>query len=563
MKESAKLVETEGLDLATFGQRLRHARRARGMTLADLGARVDRTPSVLSLIENGRREPKLSLVEQLAAALSVPVSELLKKQPPSRRAQLEIALEQAQRDPSYAALGLPPLRVGARVPTDVLEHLVAVAAELRAQRSKPTATPEEARAANAALRASMRERDNYFPSIERAAADALARAGYAGGALSQGMLLSVVGRHGFSVQFVPDLPRSVRSLTDLRSNRIYVKQESVGGHSPRAVILQALGHFLLGHDTPRDFADFLRLRVEANYFAAAMLIPESAAVSFLRAAMDRRDLAVEDLVDVFSVSYEMAAHRVTNLITHHLGLPCHFVKNDSTGVIYKAYENDGVVFPADISGAIEGQRMCRKWSGRQVFSAADRFSPHYQYSDTPSGSYFCVAQIDPRADDRGSAITLGVPFEHSRWFRGRETTTRMRSQCPDGECCQRAPLALAERWEGLAWPSARAHSHILSALPAGSFPGVDDVDVYEFLDRHATGLTIAPAAPEVPTAPPASSCSPGRPPGSSCSPPDSSCSPCSPPDSSCSPGSLARPSLIAKVYFVAKGISINSYQMSP
>ena len=125
MKEPQKLVETEGLDLAMFGQRLKHARRAKGLTLADLGAKVGRTPSVLSLIENGKREPRLSLVEQLAAALGVPVTELLKKQPPSRRAQLEIALEQAQHDPSYTALGLPELRVGTRVPTDVLEHLVA------------------------------------------------------------------------------------------------------------------------------------------------------------------------------------------------------------------------------------------------------------------------------------------------------------------------------------------------------------------------------------------------------------------------------------------------------
>ncbi|MGD0703620.1 MAG: helix-turn-helix domain-containing protein [Trebonia sp.] len=485
MKEPQKLVETEGLDLAMFGQRLRHARRARGLTLADLGARVGRTPSVLSLIENGRREPRLSLVEQLASALDLPVTELLKKQPPSRRAQLEVALDHAQHDPSYRALGLPELRVGTRVPSEILEHLVALATELRAQRAKPTATPEEARAANAALRGAMRERDNYFPDIEAAAAAALQRAGYVGGALSQGMLLSVVANHGFAVRFVADLPRSVRSLTDLRTSRIYVKQEPVGDHSPRAVILQALGHFLLGHDTPRDFADFLRQRVEANYFAAAMLIPEAAAVPFLRAAKDRRDLAVEDLIDVFSVSYEMAAHRVTNLITHHLGMNCHFVKNDTTGVIYKAYQNDGVLFPADVTGAIEGQRMCRQWSGRRVFAAADRYSPYYQYSDTPSGTYFCVAQIDPRAGETGFAITLGVPFGDSRWFRGRESTIRTKSLCPDGECCQRAPAALAERWEGQAWPSARAHSHILSVLPSGAFPGVDDVDIYEFLDRHA------------------------------------------------------------------------------
>jgi predicted transcriptional regulator/transcriptional regulator with XRE-family HTH domain len=481
MKDLQKLVQSDGIDLATFGQRLRHLRRARGLTLSELGERVGRAPSALSLFENGRREPKLSLIEQLAAALSVPVAELLSRQPPSRRAQLEIAVADAQRDPSYRRLGLPPLKVGVRVPTDVLEHLVAVAAELRAQGSKPTATPEEARAANAALREAMRERGNYFDGIEREAASALQAGGYNGGALSQGMLVSVVSHHGFAVRYVQDLPRSVRSLTDLRNRRIYVKQEPVGAHSPRAIVLQALGHFRLDHQVPRDFADFLRQRVEANYFAAAVLMPEPAAAPVLAAAKQSRDLAVEDLVDLFSVSYEMAAHRFTNLATHHLDLPCHFVKNDASGIIYKAYENDGVVFPADRTGAIEGQRLCRQWSGRQVFGAAD---PYCQYSDTPSGTYFCVAQVDPRAE-LGFAITLGVPFEHSRWFRGREATTRVRSACPDGECCSRPPAALAERWEGQAWPSARAHSHILSALPAGSFPGVDDADIYEFLDRHA------------------------------------------------------------------------------
>jgi transcriptional regulator with XRE-family HTH domain/predicted transcriptional regulator len=471
-------------DLITFGQRLRYLRRARGLTLGELGDRVGKAPSVLSLLENGKREPKLSLIEELATVLGVPVSELVSRQPPSRRAQLEIAIAQAQLDPSYRRLGLPPLKVGARVPTDVLEHLAAVAAELRAQQSRPAATPEDARAANAALRKAQRERGNYYEEFEQAAADALRAGGYSGGPLSQGMLLSVVSHHGFAVRYVQDLPRSVRSLTDLRNRRIYVKQEPVGAHSPRAIVLQALGHYLLGHQVPRDFADFLRQRVEANYFAAAMLMPQTAAVPVLTAAKQARDLAVEDLVDLFSVSYEMAAHRFTNLATHHLDVACHFVKNDASGVIYKAYENDGVVFPADPGGAIEGQRMCRQWSGRQVFAAADRFSPYCQYSDTASGTYFCVAQVDPRAD-QGFAITLGVRFTDSRWFRGRESTVRTKSACPDGECCARPPVALAERWEGNAWPSARAHSHILSALPAGSFPGVDDVDIYEFLDRHA------------------------------------------------------------------------------
>jgi predicted transcriptional regulator/DNA-binding XRE family transcriptional regulator len=473
-----------GLDLATFGQRLRHLRRARGITLAELGSKVGRAPSALSLLENGRREPKLSLIDALARALSVPAEELLRHQPPSRRAQLEIALDGAQRDPVYAELGLPPLKVGARVPNDVLEHLLALYGELRRQRTRPTATPEEARVANAELRDAMRERGNYFPDIESAAAEALDTVGYRGGALSQGALLAIVGHYGFAVRYAQDLPRSVRSVTDLRHRRIYLKQESMGMHTPRTILLQTLGHFVLGHATPRDFADFLRQRVAANYFAAAVLVPEQSAARFLLDAKDVRDLSVEDLRDVFAVSYEMAAHRFTNLATHHLGLTCHFVKNDESGIIYKAYENDGLVLPADATGAIEGQRMCRQWSGRQVFASADRFSPHYQYSDTPSGTYWCVAHVDP-GRERDSAITLGTGYQNSRWFRGRDTAKRMVSRCPDGDCCQRPPAGLAARWEGMAWPSARAHSHILSALPTGSFPGVDDADVYDFLDRHS------------------------------------------------------------------------------
>jgi XRE family transcriptional regulator, fatty acid utilization regulator len=482
--QESRSLPGSGLDLNMFGQRLRHIRRSRGLTLAELGERVGRAPSVLSLLENGRREPKLSLIEALASALSVPSAELMRNQPPSRRAQLELALAEAQHDPAYAELGLPPLRVGARVPSDVLEHLVALHAELRRQRTRPTATPEEARAANADLRAMMGERGNYFAEIEKAAAEALAPVDYSGGALSQGMLMSVVSHHGFSVRYVHDLPRSARSVTDLRNRRIYMRQEPLGMHTPRAVLLQTLGHFVLGHSAPADFGDFLHQRIEANYFAAAMLVPERTAAAFLREAKDAKNLSVEDLRDVFSVSYEMAAHRFTNLATHHLGLPCHFVKNDEGGIIYKAYENDGVIFPSDETGAIEGQRMCKQWSGRQVFTATDRFSPHHQYSDTPSGTYWCTALVDS-GRERGFAITLGVPYEHSRWFRGRDTTKRSSSACPDGDCCQHPPAALAARWDGMAWPSARAHSHVLLALPSGSFPGVDETDVYEFLDRQA------------------------------------------------------------------------------
>jgi XRE family transcriptional regulator, fatty acid utilization regulator len=475
----------EALDLATFGQRLRHHRLARGLTLAGLGQRVGRAPSALSALENGQREPKLSLLRVLAEALDVTTEELLASEPPNRRAQLEIAISRAAQDPALAQLDLPPVKVSKRVGTDVLEHIVALYTELRRRDAMRTATPEEARQANTALRQAMRERDNYFPDIERAATDALSRVGYVGGALSQAMLRGILGRHGFSLRYAEDLPWSVRSIADLRHRRIYVRRAAMGMHTAATIVLQTLGHVVLGHARPESYLDFLRQRIEANYFAAAVLVPQRSAVPYLQTAKQQRDLAVEDLRDLFAVSYEMACHRFTNLVTEHLGIACHFVRNDERGIIYKAYENDGLAFPADPLGAIEGQRMCRHWAGRRVFADDDPYSIYYQYTDTPSGTHFCVSHVDP-GRERDFAITLGVPYTASQWFRGQETGNRATSRCPDPACCRRPPPDLAARWQQQSWPSARAPSHVLATLPPGSFPGVDDAEVYGFLERHAT-----------------------------------------------------------------------------
>lgn len=470
-------------DLVTLGRRLRHARRARGLTLAELGRLVGKAPSQLSLLENGRREVRVGLLTTLAEALGVSVGDLLRAEPPSRRAALEIELERAQRAPAFQALGLPAVRPGPRLPTPVLESLVGLHAELRRRDTARLATPEEARRANVQLRRQMRERGNYYAQIEGVAAGLLDAVGYTRGALSPAEVARLATHLGFSLHAAADLPRSTRSVTDLRNRRIYLPAGG-DGHDPRRVALQTLGHFALGHTDPVSFADFLRQRVEANYFAAALLVPERSAVPLLAAAKRERTLAMEQLSEGFAVSYETAAHRFTNLATEHLGIPVHFVRTDESGTIYKAYENDRLPFPADAEGAIEGQLACRQWAARQVFAGRRGSATRYQYTDTTAGTFFSVAHVD--AADADIAITVGVPYAESRWFRGRDTGERTRSGCPaDDRCCRRPPPELAARWERRAWPSARAHSHLLGALPPGTFPGVDDTDVYLFLDRHA------------------------------------------------------------------------------
>jgi len=133
---------------------------------------------------------------------------------------------------------------------------------------------------------------------------------------------------------------------------------------------------------------------------------------------------------------------------------------------------------------VEGQIVCRYWSARQVFDVADRFSPYHQYTDKPVGTYWCTSRIQSTA--RGAfSISVGTPFAHVKWFRGRDTSNRFTSNCPDESCCRRAPASLASRWEGHSIPSARLNSSLLAAMPTGVFPGVDNTDVYQFLEKHA------------------------------------------------------------------------------
>src|SRR5690606_5943939 len=95
----AKGMATSGLELSTLGHRIRHHRTTKGFTLDELGAQVGIAGSQLSLIENGKREPKLSLLQAIALACGTDVADLISGEPPNKRAALEIELDRAQASP--------------------------------------------------------------------------------------------------------------------------------------------------------------------------------------------------------------------------------------------------------------------------------------------------------------------------------------------------------------------------------------------------------------------------------------------------------------------------------
>jgi len=67
----------------SIGQKIRALRTNKGMTLADLGALVNTSTSLISQLERGGVNPSISLLHRIAAALEVRIPDLLEDEEPA------------------------------------------------------------------------------------------------------------------------------------------------------------------------------------------------------------------------------------------------------------------------------------------------------------------------------------------------------------------------------------------------------------------------------------------------------------------------------------------------
>lgn len=429
------------LDPTVFGHRLRHFRQRRGLTLDQLGSAIGRPAPFLSLLENGKREAKLSVITALARALDIAPADLMAPEAPNHRAGLEIRLDRAQQHPAYAQLGLPHLRPSGRINDEVLTHLLALFDELARRDSQPVEDEAGIRQANAQVNDWLRVRHGYLDRIEGIARSLLEQVGYGGsGPLTSRTITDIAQRFGFTLRPVEEMPPRVRSVVDAGRKVIYIAQRNeLRTRQARKAILQTVGAAALDHHQPSSALDLLTQRLQTAYFAAAVLVPEQAAVPALRAAIQDRDLAVGDLKEQFYVSYEMAAQRFTNLATRHFGIESHFLRTSPDGVVWKATVLDGLPLATDSFGNHDGRRLCRLFGARAAFRSEERFGTHHQFTDTPGGSYWCATHVS--ADQDGHSFTTGVRYEDAKVFRGRRTSAQVTSSCPDPACCRSADLA--------------------------------------------------------------------------------------------------------------------------
>jgi len=69
------------IDAKSFGEKVRALRMQRGLTLADLAKKTQRSISLLSQIENDNISPSFSSMQTIADALEVPLAQIISQEP--------------------------------------------------------------------------------------------------------------------------------------------------------------------------------------------------------------------------------------------------------------------------------------------------------------------------------------------------------------------------------------------------------------------------------------------------------------------------------------------------
>ena len=397
------------------------ARRARASRSTSSASSSGVAGSQLSLIENGKREPKLSLLQAIATATGVDVTDLLSSEPPNRRAALEIELERAQASSVFRQLGIPAVRVTKGMPgrddrVDPRPAPRAAAPRARGDRDPRRGAAGEHRAAAADARR------RQLPRRDRAARREAAQGGRARVRRAHAPHRE---HHGRAARLRADLrerPAALRAFGHRPGERPHLPATGVHPRRPRPAVDGAAGD---GPPAARAISVRPTTPTSCSSGSRSTTSPRAASCprrprspSSVRRSSDR-NLAVEDFRDAFGVTHEAAAMRMTNLLTQHLGIRLHFLRADGSGAISRVYENDDLPLPHDVTGAVEGQIALPAVPGALGVRRAqphDRALPVHRHS----GGHLLVLDAD-RVDRRRGVLDHG-----RRPVRRREVVPRAR-----------------------------------------------------------------------------------------------------------------------------------------
>ena len=395
---------------ATMGQRLRELRLDRGHSQADFARRLGISPAYLNLMEKGRRTLQLPLLWKALDLLNVEPEPFISSLGEQR---VEESLAQLLDEPLLRSLNLDrdDVRSLSAEPRTVstittlfnlykntrsqLDHLTQLMSKREADRERGSedSTLRFDYSPLDEVTDFLQANKNYFPDLEEAGARLRRDFKLERRVLSDQLTRVLEKRLGVRVVASEGrLPSSVVRQYDSEAGTLMMSSELTESrrkfdlaHVAGLRVLDDLGlHAAITKSfEPRhpETPKLVKIHL-ANYFAGAMLMPYGD--FFAEVQKTRYD--VDRLAGLFEMSYEAAAHRITNLSDpKRRGVPMHFMRVDIGGNISKRYSATGLRFPSNLGS-------CSKWVAHTAFLTPSVISK--QFSLMPDETaYFCFAKI--------------------------------------------------------------------------------------------------------------------------------------------------------------------------
>lgn len=360
-----------------IGPRVKRLRTGLGLTQADFARRLDVSATYVNLIERNQRPVSAAVLLKLAEEFDINVSDLAQ----DHDAVLVDELQNALRDPVFGDTQISKSELEDLVGTspDTIKAMLRLHERYRqlalstysdanplADREKVELLEESARPVEA-VRQFMHEENNYFPTLDEAAARFNAELTGSGKYIDIAVLERLEQKHGLRVRTLPSsaMPSSFRFFDRHRSGIDISELLHPTGRRFQLAFQLVLIEY---HDLIEGVIDSAGFTDEgavglarvslANYFAAALLMPYDA---FLKACKDTR-YDVDLLSHRFNTSFEQTAHRLTTLQKPGAaGIPFFFIRIDTAGNVSKRFSAGQFHF-SKFGGA------CPKWNIHQTFA---------------------------------------------------------------------------------------------------------------------------------------------------------------------------------------------------
>ncbi len=449
-----------------FGMKMRQARAAAGLSLAELAQRTGLSPSYLTEIERGRKYPRNDKILALAAALGKTYDDLvsIKLQPTLRHLETALSSSLLGRFP-FAEFGFATedlLNLLTREPEKASALLHAILEMARRY------DLQEEEFLRAALRSYQEIHENYFPELEEAAQRFTAE--FAAYGLSEegpvalealATLLQAEFGYALDEQKLAEQPellayRSVylRERRLLLNPRLYPRQR-------KFLLARELGYQYLGlaersaTSPPDEVHSFQQLLndYKAAYFGGALLIPRAALLADLEAFFDLptwQPQALADMLARYDVTPEMLFYRFSELLPPYFGIRLHFLRfHQANGDLRLVRHLNLSQLP--LPGGIGLQEhYCRRWLAarllREMKAAQGQPSPPpgiHVATFLENGEQFVAigfARSLVLSPGEHSSVTVGFRLTPEVQQRVRFLADPAIPQETVGETCERCPL---------------------------------------------------------------------------------------------------------------------------